>query len=276
MTKKRIFAHIFIWTMVLLTYLPILYIVAMSFTDSQGMTWKGFSFALYPRLFQNKELMQVVGNTLLIASISSVLATLLGTISAVGIHAMKKLPKAIVSGLNQITVVNAEIVTAAAFMIFFWKIITPISAKYYIPSLSYIILILCHTVITTPFVILNVMPKLSQLNSNTYEAALDLGATPNKALWRILIPQLIPGMISGFVIAFTLSLDDFIVTQYNNDYGGFGVQTISTYVYNSARVKGIPPEVRALSTLLFVIVLAVLVTINVFNARSAKNKGDKQ
>jgi len=270
--KKKIFANIFVWLIVLVSYLPILYIVAMSFTDNRGILgWSGFSFQLYVDLFQNQELMLAVGNTLLIGVISSLLATVLGTTAAIGIHSMKKLPKAIVSSLNQITVINAEIVTAAAFMIFFWRILAPIINAYEVEAMSYIVLIICHTVITTPFVILNVMPKLSQINPNTYEAALDLGAKPSKALWSVLVPQLVPGMISGFIIALTLSMDDFIVTQYNYEYGN-PVYTISTYVYNKAKVQGIPPEVRALSTIIFVVILAALIVVNIVGKRKQQKE----
>ncbi len=266
-TKKRI-GTILGWTVLvaalILMYLPILLIIVYSFVDSKNVGMGGeVGFALYVRLFENERLMTAAGNTLVIGAISAVLATLLGTVSAVGIFYMKR-GKQAVNIVSQLTVYNAEIVTAVGFFllaIFLNNAHIPVKK-----GLGW--LILCHTVMTTPYVILSVSPRLGQLNPNLFEAGMDLGASSVRTLFTVIFPQLIKGMISGLALAFTLSLDDFVVTNLNRG----DVNTISTYVYDSIR-RGIDPTVRALSTILFVIVLLVLIVVNLVGKarRTRKN-----
>ncbi len=206
-TKSKVASIIFIVIMAILVYAPTLLLVVYSFTSSKTIgTWNGFSFELYKEMFSDPEIMTALLNTLIIGIVSSLLASLIGVVSSIGIHAMKKSGRKLMDGITQITMVNADIVTAAAFMMFF------IIVKF-IPD-GYATLIVSHTVICTPYVIMSVLPKLSQLDPNVYEAGLDLGATPSKTLWKVMVPQLLPAIISGFALAFTISLDDFTISTF--------------------------------------------------------------
>lgn len=267
MNKKRIVQLVVGWTVLvavlIFMYLPLVLIVAYSFIDSKTVGVGGnFTFALYARLFQNKKLMEATANTLIIGLVSSLLATVIGTISALGIFYMKR-GKKLVNTISQVTVVNAEIVTAVGFFL----MVLFLSKTLHLPikkGLAW--LIVTHTMITIPYVILAVTPRLNQLNPNLFEAGMDLGAGPMRTLLTVIFPQLVKGMISGFAIAFTLSLDDFVVTKMNT---GNGVNTISTYVYDNLK-RTLDPAVRALSTIIFVLVLAVLIVVNVVGRKKKK------
>ena len=254
---------IFVGVMLALMYVPILILIVYSFTDAMALgVWGDFTFDLYVTLFTDSAVLGALGNSLLLAFISALLATILGTTAAVGIYYMKRRKKALAQFTSNITMENAEIVTGVAFMMFF--LVTNI--QYGWPAL-----IIAHTMITVPYVILSVTPRLSQINPNLYEAGLDLGASPVGSMLRVVIPQLIPGMISGFVMAFTLSLDDFIVSKFING----GVETIPIYLYNALAKRGPDPTLRALSSVLFIVVLAALISVNAISAsrkRKAHNK----
>lgn len=251
---------VFIVLMLIFTYLPIVILIIFSFAPESKaignwakITW---SIDLYAELFQSEEILTAIGNTFILALSSSILATIIGTVGAVGIEQLGKRSKLLVNGMSQITVINADIVTGAAFMLFFT----------FFPSgfNGFPALIISHTIIAMPYVLLSVMPRLAQLNPNLYEAGLDLGAKPMRTLLTVIMPQLIPGMISGFGLAFTLSLDDYVISKFING----NVQTISTLIY-SATKKGIPPVWRAVSSLMFIVVLVILILINV---KGKKNK----
>lgn len=248
-------------------YLPIALIVVYSFSAEKNIGSENgfgeFTFSLYSQLFQNSQLMEATLNTLIIGVVSALLATFIGTFTAVGLYYMRK-GKKTVNFISQITVVNAEIVTAVGFFLLSIFIRDVLS----IPLNKGIgWLIVAHTVLTTPYVILSVGPRLNQLNPNLYEAGLDLGAGPMRSLFTVVMPQLISSMISGFALAFTLSLDDFVVTNLNKGTGG--VNTISTFVYANLK-RNLDPSIRALSTIIFVVVLAVLIVFNI-----VKNKKQK-
>ena len=202
--------------------------------------------------------MTALWNTVLIAVASAVVATILGTIGAIGIHYSKRKVKNAVDMMSQIPVVNAEIVTALALTILF----VAVQAEF-----SFLTLLIGHVVLTVAFVYLNVKPKLIQMDPFTYEAALDLGAKPSFALYKIILPEIMPGIISGFMISFTLSLDDFVITQYLKEPS---FETISTYIQKIIAKHPIPPEVRALATLIFLLVLVVVVTNTIYTNRKAK------
>ena len=187
---KKLIGKSYLLLILLLMYAPILLLIAFSFTDSSNIgTWEGFSFDLYKQMFQNEEIMEALKNTVIIAVASSICSTILGTIGAIGIFYSRKRFKQIMNGLNQIPVLNAEIVTAIALTILFVALGI---------SFNFVTLLIGHMVLTIPFVVLSVLPKLQQLDPNTYEAALDLGATPRKALWGVIIPEIMPGIFSGF------------------------------------------------------------------------------
>ena len=249
-------------------YLPLVMIIVYSFSNanSVGGEFGDFTFTLYEKLFKNEKLLAAAKNTLILGLVSALVATILGTTAAIGIHYMRRKVRSVVDATSQITVVNAEIVTAMGFfllMIVLRDVITlPV-------NFGMTWLIIAHIVITTPYVILTVSPRLKQLNPNLLEASMDLGAGPMRSLITVMLPQLAGAMVSGFALAFTLSLDDFVITNINTF--GANLDTISTYVYAGIRKRGIPNEIRALSTILFVVVLAALIIYNV-----VKNKREKQ
>lgn len=247
----------FVIVMLAAMYVPMVILIVYSFTDAKALgSWSGFSFALYADLFTNSEIIGALKNSLILAFVSATLATILGTAAAVGIYYLRRW-KAPANFIANITMENAEIVTGVAFMIFFLSIHVPY---------GWVTLIISHTMITVPYVILSVMPRLSQINPNLYEAGLDLGASPIRSMLCVIAPQLVSGMISGFVMAFALSLDDFIVSKFVNG----SVETIPVYLYNALAKRGVDPTLRALSSVLFVAVLAVLIAVNVVGARRRK------
>ena len=208
-------------------------------------------------------LMSAIQNTFLIALIAAGVSTLLGTIAAIGIHNMKGRGKQAITFLNNIPMLNPDIITGVSlFLLFVFLHI----------SQGYVTVVLAHITFCTPYVVLNVLPKLTQMNPNIYEAALDLGATPYQALKKVLIPMLKPGMISGFILAFTMSLDDFAVTFFTR--GTIGLDTLSTYIYTDARKGGLTPELRPLITLMFVGVLVLLIVINIRKIRNARKTAE--
>ena len=256
---KRIFAKCYIYFILFIMYLPILILVAYSFTTSDQVgVWTGFSFKLYSDLFKNKDLMEAVGNTLLIAFCSAVVSTILGTLGAIGSHYSKKKSRKLLETMTQLPVVNAEIVMALSLAV----LVVALSW-----SFSFLTLLIGHVVLTVAFVYLNVKPKLTQMDPFTYEAALDLGAKPNYALRKVILPEILPGIISGFMISITLSLDDFVLTQYLKEPS---FETISTYIQKIIAKHPIPPEVRALATLIFLSVLIVVVGNTIYNNQKAK------
>ena len=255
----KIFSISFIAIMAIITYLPTLLLVVYSFTTSKVIgQWSGFSFDLYRDMFNDFEIMTALSNTLIVGVVASVLASLIGIVTAIGIYSMKKRYKSLLDALTQITMVNADIVTAAAFMMF--CILVQI-----IPD-GFATLIVSHTVICCPYVIMSVLPKLATLDPNVYEAGLDLGATPHKTLWRVMIPQLLPAILSGFALAFTISLDDFTISTFVSS----SVETIPQYLYNKLRFKGVMPVLRALSTLILVVAFIILLVVNIVQNKKSK------
>ena len=266
---KKFFAQCYIWLLLIILYAPIVFIVVFSFTESKVLgNWTGFSTKLYTNLFTGDmqgtgSLMLAIQNTLIIALIAAVVSTLLGTVAAIGIHNMRGKTKQAITLLNNIPMLNPDIITGVSlFLLFVFLHI----------SQGYLTVVLAHITFCTPYVVLNVLPKLTQMNPNVYEAALDLGATPFQALRKVLIPLLKPGMISGFIMAFTMSLDDFAVTFFTR--GTIGLDTLSTYIYTDARKGGLTPELRPLITLLFVGILILLIVINIRQIRNS-NTEDK-
>ncbi len=252
-------------------YLPLVMIIAYSFSTAKsvGGDFGDFTFVLYEKLFQNKTLLTAAKNTVIIGLVSALLSTILGTTAAIGIHYMRRKTKAAVDAASQITIVNTEIVTAMGFFLLMIFVRDTVRIPV---NFSIWWLIITHTVITMPYVVLTVSPRLKQLNPNLLEASMDLGAGPMRSLVTVMLPQLAGAMISGFALAFTLSLDDFVVTNINSF--GANVETISTYVYSGIRKK-MPSDIRALSTIIFLVVLIVLIVYNVIKNKKAKNEARK-
>ena len=264
---KKILAQTYIYVLLVLLYAPLVFIAIFSFTESKVLgNWTGFSTRLYANLFSgnmqgSSSLLSAVENTLLIALIAAAFSTLLGTIAAVGIHNLRGRTKQTVTFLNNIPMINPDIITGVSLFLLF---------VFLHVSQGYTTVVLAHITFCTPYVVLSVLPKLTQMNPNIYEAAMDLGATPTQALWKVLIPQLKPGMVSGFILAFTMSLDDFAVTFFTR--GTIGLDTLSTFIYTDARKGGLTPELRPLMTLIFLIILVLLIIINVRQERLRNKK----
>ena len=267
----------FVWIILILMYLPILVLIAFSFTEATNVgTWTGWSWNLYARLFQSEEIMVALGNTVLIALISSALSTVLGTCGAIGAFYSKKRARNWIERITQIPVVNAEIVMALSLTVMF------VFFQSYILGganvFSFWTLLFGHMVLQIPFVYLSVKPKLQQMDPAMYEAALDLGCTPNQALFKTTVPEIMPGIASGFLLSITLSLDDFIVTAFTRGAGLLSgeknIETLSTLVQAKIKKGPIPPEMRALTTLIFLLVLAAAITITIY--RNVKAKSGKK
>ncbi len=259
---KKILSRSYLGLLLVMLYAPILIIIVFSFTEAKVLgNWTGFSFKLYTSLFQggvHHSLVNALWNTLIIGLIAATFSTILGTMAAIGIHNLKPGARKAVQLANNIPILNPDIITAISLFLLFVTLGI---------SQGYTTVILAHISFCTPYVVLSVLPRLRQMNDNLYEAALDLGATPFQALRKVLFPELKPGMLSGFILAFTLSIDDFVVTLFT--IGNEGLETLSTYIYADARKGGLTPELRPLSAIIFITVLVLLFVIN---QRAAKKK----
>ena len=272
---KKVLAYSYVYLILLLMYVPILVLILFSFTNATYIgTWNGFSFDLYVSLFESEEIMVAIGNTLIIAVISAVCSTILGTLGAVGGHYLKQKSRAALENINQIPVVNAEIVMALSLVVMFVFIGNMIFGGQNL--FSFWTLLAGHIVISAPFVYLNVKPKLQQMDPSLYEAALDLGCAPRQALYKVVFPEILPGIFSGFMLAITLSLDDFIVTAFTRGSGllsgANNIETISTLVQAKIKKGPIPPEMRALTTIIFIIVLLVVIGISIYRNKGTRYK----
>lgn len=247
---KKFFNRCYIGIILLFLYAPIIILIILSFNKSKSRAkWGGFTFRWYLELFQNEDIMTALTTTLIIALTSALIATVIGTAAAIAMNSMKKTPRTILMGITNIPMLNADIVTGISLMLIF------VALNY---TLGFTSVLLAHITFNMPYVILSVMPKLKQLNPHTFEAALDLGASPVYAFFKVILPDIFPGVLSGFFLAFTMSLDDFVITYFTK---GPEINTLSTKIYTEVR-KGIKPEMYALSTLMFVSVLLLLVFIN--------------
>ena len=247
-----------------LLYSPILIIMIFSFTEAKVLgNWTGFSTKLYSSLFtggMHHSLMNAIWNTFAIALLAATASTALGSIAAIGIFNLRSRTRQVMNFANAIPMMNADIITGVSLFLLFVS---------FGISQGFTTVVLAHITFCTPYVVLSVMPRLKKMNQNVYEAALDLGATPFQALRKVILPEIFPGMISGFILAFTLSIDDFAVTIFT--IGNQGLETLSTYIYADARKGGLTPELRPLSTIIFVTVLVLLIVIN---KRAERTKND--
>lgn len=257
---------IFIGLVLLFLYAPILLLAVYSFigTDIIGTSGE-FSLVHYVSLFTDPKVLTMIGNTISLALASAALSTILGTLGAIGMYYSKRRTKTMLGAVSRIPIINAEIVTALALAIAFVVCAIP---------KSYFTLLVGHMVISTPFVVLSVMPKLRQMDNSLYEAALDLGASPAKALFRVVLPQIIPGVISGFMLAVTLSLDDYIVTFYTRPNG---FETISTYVFNAttrgnAQTAETLSSFWALTTIIFILILLIVLISNLVGKKKEADR----
>lgn len=248
--RSKLFSTVFIVLILVFFYVPIITLMIFSFNDSRSLTsWAGFSMRWYQQLFKSRDMMDAVYTTISVASIATVVSTFVGTITAIGLSKSKRIIKDIVLNINELPIVNPEIVTAIGMMLLF----TSMGIQK-----GYLTMLLAHIAFCIPYVILSVLPKLRRLDPNLAEAALDLGATPWTALWKVIVPQIMPGIISGALIAFTMSFDDFVISYFVT---GNGVKNISILVYTMS--KRINPTINALSTIIVALVSIVLILVNV-------------
>ena len=259
----EIIAKIFVYVMLFAMYAPILVLVVFSFTSATLIgNWEGFSLQLYIDLFKDEEVMTAFFNTIVVAVTTGIVSTALGTLGAIGIFYSKKRMRKTFDVIGQIPILNPEIVTALSLTIMF----VALGIKF-----NFITLLIGHVVLTIPFVVLSITPKLKQLDPNSYEAALDLGAKPAKAMRKVIFPEILPGILSGFLLTVTLSLDDYIITAFTKNPS---FVTLSTYVYGITAKKGaLPPMLRALTTIIFLATLLVLILVNVYNKKHNKGRG---
>ena len=260
--RRHYGSQLYLWLLLLVLYAPIALIAVFSFTESKILgNWTGFSFDLYVNLFSGRAdagLNSAILYTVVIALVAAVVSTLLGTLAAIGIYNMRARQRRVVTLLNSVPMINPDIITGISLFLLFVAL-----------GMSQGLATVCiaHVVFCTPYVVLSVLPRLSRMNPNTYEAALDLGATPAQALRMVMLPELWPGMLSGFILALTLSVDDFGVTFFTKGSGG--LETLSTFIYSDARKGGLTPELRPLFTIILLVMLTVLVVINI---RAAKQE----
>ena len=247
---RKLFKRGYLSLILFFLYIPIVVLIVQSFNaDKSRAKWEGFSFRWYNELLNDQAIMKALYVTLSIAVIAAIVATVLGTLAAIGIHAMRKRPQAVMMTLTNLPMTMPDIVTGISLMILFTfsKI-----------ERGYVTMLLAHITFNTPYVILSVLPKLKQMNKHTYEAALDLGASPTYALWHVILPEISPGVITGLLLAFTLSLDDFVISYFTTSPM---VQNLSTLIYSKARI-GIEPTLNALSALMFLALLVLLLIVN--------------
>ena len=254
---------IFKWVYLALTliflYAPIAVLIIFSFTDSKTMSkWNGFTLSAYRDMFNDAALMQALKVTLIVAIVSSIAATIIGTTAAIGINSMKRRRRLAIENISQLPMINPDLVTGISLMMLFS--VVGLSSK-----LGYLRLILAHTTFNIPYVMFSVLPKLRQSSNLLYEAALDLGCKPTQALWKVVLSDIMPGVISGFIMAFTLSIDDFVISWFVAD----GVQNLSIYIYGLAK-RGISTKINAFSALMFVVVVTLLLIVNIRSMRQDK------
>ncbi|MBE7067389.1 MAG: ABC transporter permease [Ruminococcaceae bacterium] len=247
--------------LLIILYLPTAVLVMMSFNENTStFEWTGFSIEKYKMLFENEDILESVVTTVGIGLLSALISTVLGTLACIGIMAMSRKLQTVIKTTTNIPMLNADIVTAIAFMLFFVR---------FFGGLGTHTVLIAHITLTLPYVILNVLPKITQFDYKIYEAALDLGATNFQAFRKVMLPDIMPGVITGFIFAATLSFNDFTLTYFTKPAG---FETISTKIYSAVRTKGIRPEHYALATILFVIVLLILFIVNY---KGNKNEGKK-
>ena len=247
---RKILSDFYMVLILVFLYAPILTMMVLSFNQSKSRTqWGGFTLQWYTQMFDSRSIMSALTTTLVIAFVSALAATVIGTAAALSISSMKAVPRTIVMGITNIPMLNADIVTGISLMLAFIA---------FGISLGFNTVLISHITFNIPYVILSVMPKLKQTDRSTYEAALDLGASPVYAFFKVVFPDIMPGVLSGFLLAFTMSLDDFIITHFTK---GAGINTLSTLIYSEVR-RGIRPSMYALSSIIFLTVLILLIFVN--------------
>ncbi len=255
-------SKIYMSLLLLFLYMPIVVLIVFSFNTTKSRSvFEGFTFDWYIKLFQNELILTSFRNTIIISVSAAILSTILGTAAAIGINNMRKLSKTVVMNINNIPIVNPEIVTGVSLMLLFVFFAARMNLNF-----GFGTLLIAHITFDVPYVILNVMPKFRQMNPNIYEAAQDLGCNSFKAFMKVVLPEIMPGIVSGFLMSFTFSLDDFVISYFTS---GATSQTLPITIYSMTRRK-VSPEINALSTIIFVVVVVVLILKNVIDKKSER------
>lgn len=258
-------SRIYVALILMFLYVPIFVLIVFSFNETKSRSvFSGFTLDWYARLFNNDIIISSLINTLIIAVLASVASTILGTLAAIGINGMRKVPKAVIMNVTNMPIINPEIVTGVSLMLLFVFFAARMHLEF-----GFVTLVIAHITFDVPYVILNIMPKFKQMDPHLYEAAQDLGCSPFQAFKKVILPEIMPGVISGFLMAFTYSLDDFVISYFTS---GSTSQTLPITIYSMTRRK-ISPEINALSTLIFVVVVVVLIVKNIIENRQAKKRG---
>lgn len=255
-------SKLYMTLVMLFLYAPIFVLIVFSFNESKSKSvFTGFTLDWYQKLLNNEIIISSLRNTVIIAVIASLAATILGTAAAIGINRMKKLPKTIVMNVTNIPVINPEIVTGVSLMLLFVFFTARMNFEF-----GFVTLIIAHITFNVPYVILNVLPKLRQMNPNIYEAAQDLGCNSSQAFFKVVLPEIMPGVLSGFLMSFAFSLDDFVVSYFTS---GSNFQTLPITIYSMTR-KRVSPQINALSTIIFAVVMIILITKNILERKNTE------
>ncbi len=258
-------SNLYLILVMLFLYVPIFVLIVFSFNETKSRSvFSGFTLDWYVRLFNNEIIISSLMNTIIIALLTSIISTILGTLAAIGINSMRKIPKAVVMNITNMPIINPEIVTGVSLMLLFVFFAARMNLEF-----GFVTLLIAHITFDVPYVILNIMPKFKQMDPHLYEAAQDLGCSPFQAFKKVILPEIMPGIVSGFLIAFTYSLDDFVISYFTS---GSTSQTLPITIYSMTRRK-ISPEINALSTLIFLAVVIVLIVKNIIETRAAKKNG---
>lgn len=269
---SKVLSKVYVTLILVFLYAPILVLIVFSFNESKSRSnFTNFTLKWYKELFHNDLIMTSLWNTLKVAVAAAILATILGTFAALGMNAMKKRARSVCMNITYMPVINPEIVTGISMMLLFVFFCTTINNLFgkegqTLVELGFWSVLIAHITFCVPYVVLNVLPKLRQMDQNLYEAALDLGCNPLKSFFLVIIPEILPGITAGFLMAFTFSLDDFVITYFTN---GPTFQTLPVTIYSMTRKK-VNPQINALSALLFVVVLLLLIVMNIKQAKDLK------
>lgn len=253
---------IYLALVLLFLYVPIFVLIVFSFNESKSSSvFSGFTLDWYKRLFNNRIIISSLVNTIIIAVAASIISTILGTLAAIGINSMKRVPRAVVMNVTNMPIINPEIVTGVSLMLLFSFFAARMTLEF-----GFVTLLIAHITFDVPYVILSVMPKFRQMDPHLYEAAQDLGCSPFRAFRKVVLPEIMPGVVSGFLMSFTYSLDDFVISYFTT---GSTSQTLPITIYSMTRRK-VSPEINALSTLIFLVVVVVLIVKNIIENRAAR------
>lgn len=261
--KRKIGSKIYIALVMVFLYIPIAVLILYSFNDGKTSVWKGFTLKWYVELFNNNAIMNSLYNSLVIAVLAAIISTILGTFAAIGIYNMKKPVRSLVTNVSNFPIINPEIVTGVSFMLLFSFL-----GNIFNFEMGFWTVLIAHISFCTPYVILNVTPKLRQMDYSIYEAALDLGCNQRQAFFKTVLPEIMPGIVSGMLMSFTYSLDDFVITYFTR---GAKFQTLPIEIYTMLK-RRISPTINALSTLLFVVTIAILIIVNIRERKAEKER----